>query len=60
MKAVVVLLVLCVAFALAQPPRPVVSETYEAKINLEFQNNSFHAYGIGMLRGVRRGKEGNG
>lgn len=50
MKAVVILLIsLCVALSLSAPLRPVVSETYEAKINLEFVNGTFHAFGIGMF-----------
>ena len=47
MKAVILLVALCVALAVAAPLRPVVSETFEAKINVEFVNGTYHAFGIG-------------
>jgi len=42
-----ILVLFFVAAALAAPLRPVVSETFEAKINLEFTNNTHHLFGEG-------------
>lgn len=47
MKYAILVLALA-AIVLAQtPPRPVVSEQYEAKLNMEFRNNTHHVFGIG-------------
>ena len=58
MKVAILVLALCaIAFA-ATPLRPVISETYEGKINIEFTNKTHHVFGTGdEARDFKDGKE---